>query len=680
MSRLVELGAALLLLMAIGSRNGRADELRKITINDLYSIPSCSDPRISPDGKQVVFGLHTSDPSTNEEQDHLWIMNSDGSESRQLTYGSSNQWRPRWTPDGKNILFLSDREEGNQVWILPMNGGEAHKMTSIPTSVSEYELFPDGHRIILVTRVFPQCQSDSCNKAALEKAENDRDRPRLYDKLLYRHYNRWADGRVNRIFIADIEKPGASAIYRGNYDAPTSFLGGDRDYAVSPDGKEICFAMTTDSMPAVWPNNNLYLASMPRQDAIQFTNGPGLETTPRYSPDGNYLSYLGTVRAGYESDQRDLMIYDRNTRKTVNISHKFDCSINDYFWDPKSQFIYFTGFDRGLSKIWRVNINSGEIEQILGDAVYGDLQISPAGDFVIVSRSLSDQPNELYRYDIESRKLSRLTHFTDNDISNLRLSKTEEFWFIGALGDSVEGFLTKPPDFDSNKKYPLLLLIHGGPQFCWLQNFNYYGWNTQLMAAQGYVAAQINPHGSAGYGLKFQEYVSGNWGKGDYDDLMMGVDYIIKRYPFVDSTRMAALGRSYGGFMVDWICGHTDRFKCLISIDGTYNHISEYGSTDELWFPEWEYKGTPWSNRDEYIRSSPATYAQNFKTPTMLIHGQNDYRVDLSEGLQMFTTLQRMGVPSEILYYPAEGHSAGRLDDLRITYDKQFEWLARWLK
>jgi dipeptidyl aminopeptidase/acylaminoacyl peptidase len=248
------------------------------------------------------------------------------------------------------------------------------------------------------------------------------------------------------------------------------------------------------------------------------------------------------------------------------------------------------------------------------------------------------------------------------------------------MGDSIHGFLTKPPGFDPSRKYPLALLIHGGPQFCWLGEFNYYGWNTQLVAAQGYVVAQIDPHGSVGYGIKFQEYVSGHWGMGDYDDLMKGVDHLTATCPFIDSTRMAALGRSYGGFMTNWICGHTDRFRCLVTIDGTFNHMSDYGATDELWFPEWEYKGTPWTNRDEYVRSSPSTYAANFKTPTLLIHGQRDYRLDVSEAFQMFTTLQRQGVPSQLLYLPDESHNASKLENLRIIYNRELEWLARWLK
>jgi len=442
----------------------------------------------------------------------------------------------------------------------------------------------------------------------------------------------------------------------------------------------VCFVMSMDSMPAVSVNNDLYVTETSGGEPVRLTNNAGLDTSPRYSPDGRYLAYCAMARAGYESDQRDLVLYDRKKKSHTNLTLEFDRSVGDFVWGPESKRIFFSAVEHGFNMIWRIEVSTGKVEKLLGDAVYGELRVSPDGRFLVVRRSLSDEPYELYRYDLKSRRLSRLTGFSEEIVTGLDMNRAEEFWFTGALGDSIHGFLTMPPDFDPSRKYPLAVLIHGGPQWCWLGDFNYYGWNTQLVAAKGYVVAQIDPHGSVGYGIKFKEYVSGNWGRGDFGDIMKGVDYLIGTYSFIDSTHMAALGRSYGGFMVNWICGHTDRFACLISIDGTFNHLSKYGSTDELWFPEWEFKGTPWDNREEYVRSSPMTYAGNFKTPTMVIHGQKDYRVDLSEGLQMFTALQRMGVPSQLLYFPDEGHNVRGLKNRRYDYEKEFEWLARWLK
>lgn len=608
-------------------------------------------------------------------------MENNGDQKRQLTNGPTSEWHPRWSPDGKWILYISDREtEIDQVWRMGANGGESRPVTRISTGVSGFEFFPDSERLLVESSVYPDCHSDSCNVARDSLAGKEESKGVLYDRLLYRHYNRWDDGRVNRLFVFDLSTAIYRELYDGPHDAPTALLGGDDDYAISPDGDEVCFAMHTDSVPAIWPNNDLFIIPSAGGVPTRITSSTGLDTSPQYSPDGRYIAYRSQARAGYESDQSDLVLYDRKSGTHANLTAAFDRSVDEFQWAPKARDVYFLAIERGFSKVWRLDITSGRIELLLDDGVYGNLAISPDEMFFAVSYSLSDKPSELYRMGIKSLGWLQLTDFADKAVLEIDMNRAEEFWFTGALGDSVHGFITKPPRFDSTRKYPLVLLVHGGPQWCWLGDFNYYGWNTQLVAAQGYVVGQIDPHGSVGYGLKFQEYVSGNWGKGDYEDLMKGVDYLIHTCPFIDSTRMAALGRSYGGYMVDWICGHTDRFACLISIDGSCNEVSAYGSTEELWFPEWEFRGTPYDNWEEYIRSSPITYAASFKTPTMLIHGGNDYRVDLSEGLQMFTALQRQGVPSQLLYFPDEGHNVGKTQNLRYAYAKQFEWLARWLR
>jgi len=652
----------------------------KITFDDLYSIPSYDSPRISPDGTQIVFALTITDLEKNSRECHLYIMDADGGHSRQLTNGPTDEWSPQWAPDGKFLLFLSDRSGSDQVWILPTDGGEARQVTSLSTGVTYFACFPTGQQLLVGSRVFPDCHSDSCNNARLKKNENRPIDARVYDNLLFRHYRSWDDGRVSRLFVVSIHNSTLSELYCGTYDAPSMLLGGYSDVAISPDGGEIIFTMCREAVPAVYVNNDLYTMRVAGGEPEQLTYGEGLESLPRYSADGRFLAYGMTARAGYESDQRDIVLYDRKDKTHTNLTADFDRSINELVWGPKGKYIYFSTIDRGFTYVGKIEASTGKITKLLDKAAYYGLQVSPDGRYLVLARSLSNEPYELCRYDLDSEQLTRLTHFTEPTVADIPMNPAEDFYFIGAMDDSIHGFITLPPDFDKSKNYPLVLLIHGGPQWCWLGNFNYYGWNTQLMAAQGYVVAQIDPHGSVGYGLEFKEYVSGHWGLGDFEDLMKGVDYLIDTYPFIDSTRMGALGRSYGGFMINWICGHTDRFKCLVSIDGTFNHFASYGSTDELWFPEWEYNGTPWSNPEEYRRSSPMTYAENFKTPTMVVHGQYDYRVDLSEGLQMFTALQRMGVPSRLVYFPNEGHSVGGLANLRFVYDRQFEWLAQWLK
>lgn len=655
---------------------------RHITFDDLYGLPRCTGPAVSPDGKRIVFVLHTSDPKANDRQSHLWIMDADGSNQRQLTFGASGEYSPCWTPDGQSILFVAHRGDGNtQVWQLPLSGGEAHQASFLTCGVSEFMCAPGGEELLLVSRVYPDCASDTCNARRLEYDRDNPNRPRLFTKLPVRLYSHYNDGRINRLYRARIaDSASTREVLTSPYSIPTAMQGGFRDFDIAPGGAELCFSMSRDSMPVLGVNSDLFLLKQGVSSPARITTNPGLDHDPRFSPDGRCIAYEAATRFGYESDQADIMIYDRKDQTHRNITADFDNYAGELMWGPKSKYIYFSSIEHGMSKIYRVDVNAAKVDSILGDAAYEDLGISPDGKFLICTRSVSNEPSELWRYDLGTKKLTRLTHFTDDITSELTMHRATDFWFPGFNGDSIHGLLTKPPDFDPSKKYPLVLLIHGGPQWCWLGDFNYYGWNTQLTAAQGYVVAQIDPHGSSGYGLKFKEHVSGNWGRGDFEDLMMGVDYLLENNTFIDSTRMAALGRSYGGFMINWICGHTDRFQCLIGIDGTYNHVSFYGSTDELWFPEWDIAGTPWSNPDEYKRSSPLSYAENFKTPTMLIHGQHDYRVDLSEGLQMFTALQRMGVPSQILIFPNEGHSVGRLDNLRTVYDEQYKWLTHWLK
>jgi dipeptidyl aminopeptidase/acylaminoacyl peptidase len=651
-----------------------------IRFDDLYCFPRVSDPQFSPDGKRIVFEVSTTDLSTDKSATHLWIINSDGTGLMQLTNGPTDEWHPRWSPDGKHIAFISDREKTDQIWLLPIEGGDARKITSLSTGAGGAEWSASGKRLIFVSRVFPDCTTDSCNQVRAGKIESDPVKAKLYDHLMFRHYKSWDDGKINQLFIVDTSGRDITQLTTNRYDAPTSLLGGRTDYCLSNDGAELCYVMNTDSVPTLGTNNDLFIKRAENSETLRLTDNKGQDYSPQYSPDGRFLSYLSQARGGYESDQNDLILYDRASGKRINLTDQFDRSIGQYIWGPQSQNIYFTAIEYGFNKIWKINVSDRSVEKILDDAVYRDINISPDAKKIALLRSLSNQPYELYVYDIEKQKLKRITFFTEDFINRVDMNRAEEFWFPGTQNDSIHGFLTLPPDFDPQKKYPLVLLIHGGPQWCWLGDFNYYGWNTQLTAAQGYVVAQIDPHGSVGYGLKFKEYISGNWAKDDFTDLMLGIDWLINQHPYIDSTRMAALGRSYGGFMVNWICGHTDRFDCLIGIDGSFDQFHDYFTTDELWFPEWEFKGTPMSNPDEYRRASPSNYIGNFKTPTMIVHSQKDYRVDVSEGLAMYTALQRIGVPSQLLYYPDEGHSIQKIYNNRYSYEKQYEWLTRWLK
>jgi dipeptidyl aminopeptidase/acylaminoacyl peptidase len=510
----------------------------------------------------------------------------------------------------------------------------------------------------------------------------------------------------------------------GDYDSPVFSLGGQDDYAFSPDGKEICYTSNHDKNPAASTNNDLWIvpvnggtgtdhvgaAASAAQVLAQTKNitadNPASDLTPLYSPDGRYIAYRAQQRPGYESDRFRLMLYDRKTGEKRELAPDFDQWVGTFTWSPDSKTIYFASEHMRHSLIYAVGPIDTKVPAVR-TLVYGyddDIAVTAGGKRLVFSRMSLRAPVELYTADAtaegcpartgnvdkghESCSLNKdeaLTHVNDQLLSQIDMSDGEAFSFRGAKGDEVEGTIVKPPSFDASKKYPVKFLIHGGPQGAWGDDWS-YRWNPELFAAPtsstpgGYVVIMINFHGSTGYGQKFIDAINGDWGGAPYEDLMKGLDYAEEHYPFIDKTRECALGASYGGYAINWILGHTDRFKCLVSHDGMFNAESAWGTTEELWFNNWEFKGTPYDNRASYQKWSPHQYAKNFKTPTLVVHGQRDYRLDVSEGFQLFTTLQMEGVPSKMLYFPDEGHWVLKPQNSQLWYKTVNDWVDQWTK
>lgn len=666
------LGCAMLLMAT-------ATAQQPMTFDDLYGFDQVGDVQLSPDGRTLAFTLTHHDLQENKRTTYIYLLPSDSGSARRLTDREAGESSPRWSPDGHVLAFVSRDEDGSQIRLIQPDSGDYRTVTTLSTGVGGVVWLPDNRRFLFTSAVYPDCPDDDCNRVRDSLTEANPVQAKLYDHLLFRHYNAWADGKVSHLFVGDTGGV-AFDLTPGAFDVPPVAGGGKPAYAVAPDGQEVCFAMNTDSVIATSYNNDLYVVPVAGGERVAVADKPGNDSAPFYSPDGKYIAYLEMVRPGYEAEQQDIILYDRAQHLRKNLTENFDRTV----WSPQftadGKYIYFTAVDMGTIGIYRVTVKDGKIAEILTDAVYGDLNISPDGKTLYFTRSTSTEPGEIYRYDLAKQEMRRLTFYTQDLTARVAMRPSEEFWFYSVDSLPIQGFLTYPPDFDEQKKYPLVLLIHGGPQWCWLNDFNFYGWNIHLMAAQEYVVAQINPRGSRGYGRAFCDAVSGDWAGKDYQDLMIGVDYLAERFAYIDTSRMAALGRSYGGYMVNWICGQTDRFTCLVSTDGGFENLSDYYSTEELWFPEWEFKGTPWTNRELYLQRSPERYVTNFKTPTLVIHGQKDYRVDVSQGIMMFTALQRRGVPSQFLYFPDEGHSVYKLQNLRHVYEVQLDWLARYLQ
>jgi dipeptidyl aminopeptidase/acylaminoacyl peptidase len=699
------------------------------TFEDMMKLKRVGEPEVSPDGRWVIFSVVDVDLAANTKTPHVWIVPTAGGEEREII-GDQDADRPRWAPDGKRFAFLSTKEGGSQVWIAEFDGaaGNAtrkYRLTEIATEASGEIWSPDGKNLLFTSDVYSECDGAleaeaACNANRLKESEQSKIKAQLFTHLLYRHWNAYKEGKRTHIFVIRVQfSTGSEALpidlTPGDYDAPVFSLGGQDDYAFSPDGKEICYTSNHDKNPAASTNNDLWIVPVIGGEAKNITaDNPASDSTPLYSPDGKYIAYRAQQRPGYESDRFRLMLYDRKRGEKKNLTEGFDQWIGTFAWLPNSSRIYFSAGESGDAPLFRIGVDDPAILQILR-GTYDDLDFSSDGRTLLVTQNsiafptridvvdtgaveeyfpMTGHLGETYPKnpqatidspDIVSRLSRTLTDPNGEVLSQVNMFPLESFWFTGAHGDKVEGFLVKPPNFEANKKYPVKFLIHGGPQGSWGDDWS-FRWNPELFASptsstsSGYVVLMINFHGSTGYGQKFIDAINGDWGGAPYEDLMKGLDYAEKTYSFIDKDRECALGASYGGYMINWILGHADRFKCLVSHDGMFNDESAWGTTEELWFNDWEFKGTPYDNRALYEKFSPHQYAKNFKTPTLVIHGQRDYRLDVSEGLQLFNTLQMEGVPSEMLYFPDEGHWVLKPQNSRLWYKTVNDWVDRWTK
>jgi dipeptidyl aminopeptidase/acylaminoacyl peptidase len=669
-------------LIASGA-NLCAQEKHAITFDDMISMHRIAEAELSPDGKWVAYTVATPDWDANRNATNLWMAPTAGGDAMQLTRTGKDS-SPKWSPDGKTIAFLSGRSGESQVYVLSMDGGEAHAITKLSTGADIVKWSPDGKAILFTSSVYPECKDDDCNKKRDDEAEKNKVKAHVAESLLYRHWTHWNEGKRGHLFVMPADGTGeAKDLTTGaNYDVPPDQRGEDSDINFSPDSKEICFTAVTDKVEAISTNGDLFTVAVAGGEPKRITTQPGFDGNPVYSPDGKYIAYHAQPTAGYEADRWRVMLYDRATGKSENLTESsFDRSAESLAWSPDSRTIYFLAENETLKPVYAMAAKAGATPKKVVDGFNAGFSLSGDGKTLVLSRTSLTEPAELFTAASDGSGLKQITHANDALLAKLDMNAPETFWFDGAEAGKVQAMLIRPPNFDAKKKYPVLVLLHGGPQTMWGNSWG-YRWNAQVFSAAGYVTLMINRRGSTGYGQKFTDEITNDWGGKAYVDVMKGVDASLMKFPFLDGTKMAAAGGSYGGYMVDWIATHTDRFKALVSHAGVYDKVSMY-ATEELWFEEHDMQGTPWSNPESYRKFAPVTYAGQlgkFKTPTLVIAGERDYRVPYTQSLEFFSALQRQGVPSKLVVFPDEGHWVMKPQNAKFWYKTFVDWVDKYTK
>ena len=683
MNRTARRSGLLLLMFGLAlSAEAQAPAKHPLAFDDLIKLHRIAAPEVSPDGKWVAYGISTPDMEANRGVSNIWLVSTSGGEAIQLTQSGKDS-APSWSPDGKTLAFLSGRDGTSQVYVISMEGGEAKKLTTLSTGADLFKWSPDGKSIAFTSGVYVDCKDDACNKKRDEEKEKSKVKAHVADHLLYRHWDHWSEGKRSHLFIQPVETTTAAhdLTEGADYDVPPDQRGGDTDLNFSPDSKEICYTAVTDKMEATSTNGDLFLVPVTGGESKRITTNQGFDGNPVYSPDGKYIAYHAQMTAGYEADRWQVRLYNRQAGQSENISASFDRSAGELSWSPDGKTIYFLAENETLQPIYAMEPRAGATPKKLLDGFNAAYSFSGDGKILVTERTSLTMPGELFVAGGDGSGLKQLTHANDSILASVEMNAPETFWFEGAEATRVQAMIIRPPQSVPTKKYPMLVLLHGGPQTMWSNAWG-YRWNAQLFSGAGYVTLMINRRGSTGYGQKFTDQITADWGGRAYVDVMKGIDAAILKYPFIDKTRMAAAGGSYGGYMADWLATHTDRFKAIVSHAGVYDKVSMY-ATEELWFEEHDSQGTPWTAPENYKKWSPSTYAADlgkYKTPTLVVAGERDYRVPYTQSLEFFSALQRQSVPSKLVVFPDEGHWVLKPQNSQFWYKTFLDWLAEYVK
>ncbi|HPC82154.1 MAG TPA: S9 family peptidase [Thermoanaerobaculaceae bacterium] len=664
----------------------RSDLPHPFSVHDMLAMERISDPQVSPDGTRVAFTVRVTDLEANKGRTDIWVCDLDGSNLRNVTGTSGGNSNPRWSRDGEALFFLSTRSGSSQVWVAGVTGGQQRQLTHQPLDVENLELSPDGRRFVFSMAVLPGRTPEE-TKAEMDRRAALKATGRIYDGLFVRHWDTWKDGSRNHLFSYDpATGERVDLMPTMDADAPSKPFGGSEEFAFSPDGKALVFAARDAGRGEPWSTNfDLFRVELaPIAPPVIFAARPAWDTHPRFSPDGTKMAYLAMSRPGYEADRYEVVVRDlaTNAEKVYTLrahpGRDGDRSPSEIVWSADGKELYLTADHLGQHSLFALDPATGKSRIVVETGSVSSPRPLADGRILFLSNSLQG-PNEIYVTSRQGDKVERVTRLNDHRVSLAKTGKAEQFSFTGARGDKVYGYIVYPAFFDASRKYPVAFLVHGGPQGSMGNDFH-YRWNPNAYSGAGYAAVMIDFHGSTGYGQAFTDAINGDWGGAPYEDLMKGLDYVLEKYRFLDGTRVGALGASFGGYMINWIAGQTDRFKALVCHDGNLDERFAYFDTEELWFPEWEHGGPPWKPGSTYGKHNPIDHVGKWKTPMLVIHGQLDFRIPYAQGLATFTALQRQGIPSRLLIFPDENHWVLKPANSILWHETVLDWLDRYVK
>jgi len=657
------------------------DRTHPFSVHDMLAMERLSDPQVSPDGKSIAFVLKKTDLEANLARSDLWLIRSDGSDLRRLTSHPEADSNPRWAPDGKSVYFISSRSGSSQVWRIQIDGGEADQVLREVLDVGNLVISPDGKHIGFTMEVFPDCNA-ACTKEKLDAAKQKKASGRIYERAFVRHWDAYKDGRRSHLFIMPVAGGEAVDIMRGmDADTPSRPFGGPEEITFTPDSTGVVFTARDVGREEPWSTDfDLYFApvdgSQPPKCLTE--ENQAWDTQPVFSPDGKTLAYLAMSRPGYESDRFRIVLRPWPQGKPRVLTESWDRSPSGFCWAADGKTIFAIAENIGQQSLFAIDVETGKVRTVVKAGSISSPGV--AGDRVFYSLDNLQSPAELYSVKSDGSDVRKITEINAQRLAMLRMGEYEQFTFKGWNDETVWCYVVKPADFVPDKKCPVAFLIHGGPQGSFGNNFH-YRWNPQVYACAGYAAVMVDFHGSTGYGQAFCDSIRGDWGGKPLEDLKKGLAAALERYPWMDGDKVASLGASFGGYMINWIAGNwPDRFRCLVNHDGNLDERFAYFDTDELWFPEWDHIGTPWDNPESYEKHNPMNFVKNWKTPMLVIHGGLDFRVPETQGLATFNALQRLGVPSKLLYFPDETHWVQKPANSILWHETVLAWLDQWLK